>query len=237
MWLNLPIIDSSAFIVTVSFSIALSMSRDHSVHFSSERNTLNSLVSITQPNTVFLSSSSPSALCLVMLIIGFLFVASSVRIGLNKVSRTRGTECAALSGKSFRSSDACIKLSMKLSVTIFLGGKSTYRLSALPNGMYFIVCVSGFSFMLNDDLSVCGDHEGSDARSCAMSAAASLIVLNIGGAGDDPKGSLVSKYAMSFRTVMHVIADDISAWMRLYAASRSVLLSHILVLGCLRRMS
>ena len=111
-------------------------------------------------------------------------------------------------------------------------GSSSTNGSALPKGVsdgwYFVgIVVSS----VKEDDSVNGSHSFVRQRSAATSATVSLTQLNSAGAGDDPKGSRVRRYAIPFKIEMLVMADIIAAWMRRYAESRSVLLWRIGLLG------
>jgi hypothetical protein len=208
------------------------MSFSQSLAFSFGRNTRNLRVSISHPRMTFLSASVPSAKCLVMLMISFLVVASSLSTGLKNASKASGTECFNRSVLSSMSTPAWKMSSMKLSLTISLGGNGTDRLFACSNGMFFGRNVGGLFTNLKFECRVFVDHVGSRDKSHATSVIVSLIMLKIEGAGDEPKGSLTSKYAMSFTIVMHVTAAFIDACILLYAASMSVLLITIALNGC-----
>lgn len=57
-------------------------------------------------------------------------------------------------------------------------------------------------------------HVGSSERSKARSVVLSLMMLNSAGAGAEPKGRRVRRYAISIKTVMHVTAACMAAWTR-----------------------
>ena len=144
--------------------------------------------------------------------------------------------CLIRAALSSMSRQAWNKSSMKLSVTMSRSGRDIRRGSAWAIGMSSFSCI-GLKSRSNDDLSVDGSQDLSNEMSWATSPIVSLTLLNFVGAGDDPKGSRPSKYAMSSITVMHVWAACIFACIRRYAASISVLFIQIILSGCRCRMA
>ena len=104
--------------------------------------------------------------------------------------------------------------SMRLSVTISLGGSCITRGSAGAKGTVASSYSDG-KFRLNDEWRVVGSQDGSRQRSCARSAVVSLIELNMDGAGADPNGRRTRRDAMSSRTVMELRAALMDACTRL----------------------
>jgi hypothetical protein len=184
------------------------MSMIQSVVFSSVRWTESERVLMHHPKTTFDSSRRPSALCFVILIIGSRVHWSWGSAGRKRVSRIRGTACLIRSGRSSLSTHACMKSSIKLSVTISRAGRSTRRASAGRNGASAGSRWGGKSSS-NGDRRSFGDQDGSRQRLFAISAVASLTQLNFVGPGEAPNGTLVRRYAMSLRVVIHVTAADI----------------------------
>ena len=76
-----------------------------------------------------------------------------------------------------------------------------------------------------------GSQFGSRAKSNATSPMASLMMLKNEGAGLLPKGNRPRRYAIDLRMVMQRTAEVELAWIRLYAASISVLLIQMRVEG------
>ena len=171
-----------------------------------------------------------------MLIIGFLGLASSGSCPLKNASSTSGMACLIRALLSLSSRQAWKRSSIKLSVMMSLSGRHISRGSAWHIMWLFSSEIFGKS-RLKEDLSFSGSHDLSNERSCATSATVSLTVLNSVGAGAEPKGSRPRRYAISSRMVIQVFAACILAWMRLYAASMSVLFMYICVCGCVNRIA
>ena len=128
------------------------------------------------------------------------------------------------------------KSSMKLSVMMSRSGRDISRGSAGAICMLSSSCM-GLKSRSNEDCSVVGSQDLSSEMSWATSPIVSLTLLNFVGAGDDPKGSRPSKYAMSSMTVIQVCAACMLAWILRYAASMSVLFIQIILFGWRRRMA
>ena len=192
VWLNLPIIDSRVFLEHLPSFMAESMSSSHSCSLCSVRKTRKRRVSTTQPRMIFFSSNFPSAACLVMLMMSSLLQASFSFFLRKSASSTRGTACLILAVLSPRSRQPWKRSSMKLSVQMSRAGRLTASLSAFANGMCSGSALGGKS-RLNAECREWGSHVGSKDKSCATSAAVSLTVLKIAGAGEEPKGSRVKR--------------------------------------------
>ena len=192
VWLNRPIMESRVSLVQLPLAIVVSMSWSHSWNLCGVRKIRNLLVSMSHPRIIFRSSSFPSALCFVMLMMSSLRHASLLFFGRNIVSRIRGIACLIRSMLSAMSRHPWKRSSMKLSVQISRAGRVTLRSSAgawmTSSGSLF-----GGKSRLKLECSVFGSQLVSVARSCATSATASLTVLNFDGAGDDPKGNRSSR--------------------------------------------
>ncbi len=145
VWFKGPIIVSRVPFVQCPVSMQWSRSWTHSFVFSGVRNTRKRRESISQPKMTLRSSNFPSALCFVMFTMGSLLLGSVLSIGLNRVSRIRGTACLIRCEFLFWSRQAWMKSSMKLSVIISRGGNGTKRSSACPNGMSSGSCDGGKS--------------------------------------------------------------------------------------------
>lgn len=186
-------------------------SLSQSFAFSSGRDTRNRRVSINQPKTTFCSDKVPSARCFVILIMSFLLVASLGSIGLKNACNVNGTECFRRSMLSLISAPAWNISSMKLSLMMFLGGRGTANSLACSKVMHSGRYVGGLFTNSKVEEREFGCHVGSRDKSHATSVIVSLMILKIEGAGDDPNGSLTSKYAISLTIVIHVTADFIDA--------------------------
>ena len=130
VWSNQPIRDSRTSLVQWPFCIVVSTSYCHSCSLWGVRNILNLLVSISHPRIIFRSSSFPSVLCFVMLIMLSQRQASLGFLGQKSVSRTRGTACLILAMLSLMSRHPWKRSSMKLSVQISRAGSVTWSSSA-----------------------------------------------------------------------------------------------------------
>jgi hypothetical protein len=214
VWFRWPMIVFRVPFVQCPVSMQWPRSWTHSFVFSGVRNTRNHRESISQPRMTLHSSSFPSALCFVMFTMGSLLLGSLLSIGLNRVSRMRGTACLICCEFPFWSRQAWMKLSMKLSVIMSCGDSGTRRSLVCPNGMSLGSCNGGKS-RLKVECSSWGFQWGFWHRSWARSPPAiSLMQLNFVGAGVEPNGAQFKRYAMSSMMVMHVAAVDMLVWRR-----------------------
>ena len=179
------------------------------------RYTLKVLVLIFHPNTTFTSEGKPSAKCLVWFMMDVRWVASFGEGGWKRHSRASGTAWVILRRMSSFIAPAMKMSSIKLSVMMSRGGRVTIRGSAAPKGVWVGSRVGVVSKKGKLDVNVDVSQVGSKERSKARSVALSLMMLKSAGAGADPKGRRVSKYAILARMVMQVTAACIAVWILL----------------------
>ena len=192
-WLNLPIIDSRvSFEHPPDFMVSF-MSLSQSSVFSGVKDNVILLVSISQPKITFCSDSWPSAKCFVMEMMDFLGVASSLCIGRVTASSANGTEWMIRCCVSPKSTPAWKISSMKLSVTMSLGGNFTARSSASAKAIFAGRYLGGRLRNSKSAHNFVVSQVGSAARSWATSVTVSLMSPNIDGAGVEPKGRRSSK--------------------------------------------